>query len=71
MSAARRGDKSDEKRSGETLAKARRLVIKVGSALLADEAEGSVRRAWLSFRGALVRSFFSFRRRPPAEESGD
>ncbi|MFN8513762.1 MAG: transglutaminaseTgpA domain-containing protein [Thermomicrobiales bacterium] len=30
-----------------------------------------VRRAWLSFRGALLRSFFSFRRHQPAEEGGD
>jgi transglutaminase-like putative cysteine protease len=30
-----------------------------------------VRRAWLSFRGALFRSFFNFRRRQPAEEGGD
>jgi transglutaminase-like putative cysteine protease len=30
-----------------------------------------VRRAWLSFRGALLRSFLSFRRRAPAEEGGD
>jgi hypothetical protein len=30
-----------------------------------------VRRAWLSFRGALLRSFFSFRRQRQAEEGGD
>ncbi len=53
MSAAKRGlrgtDKpGGDKLSGGKLAKARRLVIKVGSALLADEAEGSVRRTWLA-----------------------
>ena len=46
MNAAKRG--AGEKPSSEKLAKARRLVIKVGSALLADEAEGSVRRTWLA-----------------------
>lgn len=48
MNAAKRGKARGEKLSGEKLSKARRLVIKVGSALLADEAEGSVRRAWLA-----------------------
>jgi glutamate 5-kinase len=45
MNAAKRGG---EKPSSEKLGKAKRLVIKVGSALLADEAEGSVRRTWLA-----------------------
>jgi len=31
----------------QTLASARRLVVKVGSTLLVDEAKGDIRRTWL------------------------
>src|SRR3546814_8537048 len=34
-------------RTAAGLAGARRLVVKIGSALLVDEAEGSIRRDWL------------------------
>jgi len=47
MSAAKRRTPA-VKVSPDVLGKSRRLVIKVGSALLADETDGSVRRAWLA-----------------------
>ena len=47
MSAAKRGTRV-AKVNADALGKSRRLVIKVGSALLADETDGSVRRAWLA-----------------------
>jgi glutamate 5-kinase len=34
-------------RHPETLASARRLIVKIGSALLVDEASGNIRRGWL------------------------
>jgi len=44
----------------ESLAAARRLIVKIGSALLVDDATGDVRGAWLD---ALVEDLAAFRRR--------
>jgi glutamate 5-kinase len=37
----------DSAATSQTLASARRLIVKIGSALLVDEASGNIRRAWL------------------------
>ncbi len=48
MSFARQDDSA---RSADPLASARRLVVKIGSALLVEEKSGAIRRAWLDALG--------------------
>jgi glutamate 5-kinase len=57
MSAARRGGAAG---LGTSLAEARRLVVKIGSALLVEEGSGEVRHAWLD---ALADDVAALRRR--------
>jgi glutamate 5-kinase len=43
----RRESTHDATAGGQSLSTARRLIVKIGSALLVDEASGNIRRAWL------------------------
>ncbi|MDH5773186.1 MAG: glutamate 5-kinase, partial [Rhodospirillaceae bacterium] len=47
---------ADNSSSNSRLASAKRVVIKVGSALLVDEAHGSVHRKWLESLAADIKS---------------
>ncbi len=65
---------------GDRVPDARRSLDQITSLYVREQYAGEqptiqdlrlVRRSWLAFRGALLRSFVSFRRRQPAEEGGD
>src|SRR5260221_6326423 len=45
--ASRRTHAAAESASAQSLAASRRLIVKIGSALLVDEASGNIRRGWL------------------------
>ena len=44
---SRRTHAASARAQGQSLAASRRLIVKIGSALLVDEASGNIRRAWL------------------------
>ena len=42
---------TEKRRTAASLASAKRLIVKIGSALLVDEESGGIRRKWLDALG--------------------